>query len=132
MLDTYICIHVIKYQPLGVRRRLEAMPAQEVSISSIVAAELWLGVMKSRRRQQNEQALRDFLAFIEVVDWPAAAAPVYGELRAYLEARGRPIGNIDVLIAAHALYERAILVTRNRSKFERVEGLKIDCWEIKN
>jgi tRNA(fMet)-specific endonuclease VapC len=129
MLDTNICIYTIKHQPPQVRVRLEAVRPQDVAISGIVAAELWFGVVKSRRRQHNERALRDFLGFVEVVDWPREAAPLYGELRSRLEARGRPIGNMDTLIAAHALYERATLVTRNRGEFERVEGLQIDCWE---
>jgi tRNA(fMet)-specific endonuclease VapC len=128
MLDTNICIYAIKNHPPEIRRRLEAVRPQNLAISSIVAAELWLGVMKSHRRQHNERALGDFFAFVEVVDWPAGAAPIYGELRARLEAKGRVIGNMDMLIAAHALYQQATLVTRNRSEFERVEGLKIEAW----
>jgi tRNA(fMet)-specific endonuclease VapC len=129
MLDTNICIHIIKHHPAEVRRHLSAGRPQDVAISSIVAAELWTGVMKSRARQRNELALMEFLEFVAVLDWPAEAARVYGELRARLEAKGRPIGSLDMLIAAHALHERAVLVTRNRDEFARVEGLKIESWE---
>jgi tRNA(fMet)-specific endonuclease VapC len=73
--------------------------------------------------------LDDFLGLVEVIDWPAMAARVYGKLRARLEAQGRLIGNMDMLIAAHALYRQATLVTRNRSEFARVEGLKIETWD---
>jgi tRNA(fMet)-specific endonuclease VapC len=111
-----------------VRQRLEATRVADVAISAIVAAELWTGVMKSRDRQHNARALGDFLAFVQVLDWPAEAARVYADVRARLEARGRPIGAMDMLIAAHALHERATLVTRNRGEFARVQGLKIESW----
>jgi tRNA(fMet)-specific endonuclease VapC len=128
MLDTNICIHAIKRNEVEVLRRLEKTRPQDVAISAIVAAELWTGVMKSRQRQHNQQALREFLAFVEVLDWPAEAAQVYGEIRAALESKGRPIGAMDLLIAAHAIHERAILATRDRDEFQRVEGLRIEAW----
>jgi len=129
MLDTNICIHAIKRNAPEVLRRLERTSPQDVAISSVVAAELWTGVMKSRERERNQQALREFLAFVEVLDWPADAAELYGKIRAALEAKGRPIGAMDLLIAAHAVHERATLATRNRDEFTRVEGLKLDSFE---
>ncbi|HYB89454.1 MAG TPA: type II toxin-antitoxin system VapC family toxin [Candidatus Binataceae bacterium] len=128
MLDTNICIHALKRNDPEVLRRLERTRPQDVAISSVVAAELWTGVMKSRERQRNEQALKEFLGFIQVLDWPAEAARPYGEMRAALEARRRPIGAMDLLIASHAVHERAILVTRNASEFARVANLKIESW----
>ena len=129
MLDTNICIHAIKRNEPEIVRRLERTQPQDVAISSVVAAELWTGVMKSRERRRNEQALNEFLAFVEVLDWPNDAARVYGEIRAGLEAKGRPIGAMDLLIAAHAIHVRAALATRNRDEFERVEGLRIESWD---
>ncbi len=129
MLDTNICIHAIKRNEPEVVRRLEKTRPQDVAISSVVAAELWTGVMKSRERRRNEQALNEFLIFVQVLDWPGEAARVYGEIRAVLEAKGRPIGAMDLLIAAHAIHERATLATRNRDEFERVEGLRIETWD---
>ena len=128
MLDTNICIRAIKRNEPEIVRRLERTQPQDVAISSVVAAELWTGVMKSRERRRNQQALNEFLAFVEVLDWPSDAARVYGEIRAALEAKGRPIGAMDLLIAAHAIHVRAALATRNRDEFERVEGLRIDSW----
>jgi tRNA(fMet)-specific endonuclease VapC len=128
MLDTNICIHAIKRNEPEVVRRLEKTRPQDVAISSVVAAELWTGVMKSRERSRNRQALEEFLALVEVLDWPAEAAQVYGEIRAALEAKGRPIGALDLLIAAHAIHEGAPLATRNRDEFERVKGLRIETW----
>lgn len=129
MLDTNICIHAIKRNEPEIVRRLERIRPQDVAISCVVAAELWTGVMKSRERQRNEQALDEFLAFVEVVDWPGEAARVYGEIRAALEAKGRPIGAMDLLIAVHAIHARAVLATRNRDEFARVEGLRIESWD---
>jgi tRNA(fMet)-specific endonuclease VapC len=129
MLDTNICIHAIKRNEPEVLRRLEKTRPQDVAISSVVAAELWAGVIKSRQRQRNEQALKEFLAFVEVLDWPSEAARVYGEIRAELEAKGRSIGAMDLLIAAHAVHEGATLVTRNRDEFERVDRLKFETWK---
>jgi tRNA(fMet)-specific endonuclease VapC len=129
MLDTNICIHAIKRNEPEIVRRLERTRPQDVVISCIVAAELWTGVVKSRERQRNEQALNEFLAFVEVLDWPGEAARVYGEIRAALEAKGRPIGAMDLLIAAHAIHERATLVTRNADEFTRVGSLKTESWK---
>jgi len=129
MLDTNICIHAIKRNAPEVLRRLERTSPQDVAISSVVAAELWTGVMKSRERERNEQALKEFLAFVEVLDWPGDAAEVYGKIRAALEAKGRPIGAMDLLIAAHAVHEHATLVTRNCDEFTRVDRLKVEDWK---
>ncbi|HVA68142.1 MAG TPA: type II toxin-antitoxin system VapC family toxin [Candidatus Binataceae bacterium] len=128
MLDTNICIHAIRRDAPEVRRRLEATRLEHVAISSLVAAELWTGVFKSRERHRNELALREFFGFVGILDWPAEAARAYGEIRVALEGRGRMIGAMDLLIAAHALHEGATLVTRNRSEFVRVPGLKIETW----
>jgi tRNA(fMet)-specific endonuclease VapC len=112
----------------AVLRRLSAARPGDVAISSIVAGELWVGVMKSRERERSERAVKELLALIEVVGWPPEAARVYGTMRATLERKGLLIGAMDLLIAAHALHERAILVTRNLSEFARVEGLKVEDW----
>ena len=85
--------------------------------------------MKSRERGRNERALREFLVFVDVLDFPAEAARAYGEIRAELEAKGRSIGAMDLLIAAHAVHERATLVTRNSDEFARVEQLKVESWK---
>jgi tRNA(fMet)-specific endonuclease VapC len=129
MLDTNICIHAIKRNAPEVVRRLEKTIPEDVAISSVVAAELWTGVMESRERGRNERALREFLAFVDVLDFPAEAARAYGEIRAELEAKGRSIGAMDLLIAAHAVHERATLVTRNSDEFARVEQLKVESWK---
>ena len=128
MLDTNVCIHVIKGDVPLMRRHLEGYRPSDVAISSVVEAELWFGVMKSDLRERNQRSLEQFLTVVTVLDWPRSAGPLYGELRARLEAKGRRIGALDELIAAHALYEHAALATRNRREFERIEGLKLALW----
>jgi tRNA(fMet)-specific endonuclease VapC len=103
MLDTNIRIHAIKRNNAAVLGRLEKTRPQDVTISSIVAGELWTEVFKSHRRRRNQQAFNEFLAFVEVLDWPAEAARLYGEIRAELEAKGRLIRAMNLLIAAHAV-----------------------------
>jgi tRNA(fMet)-specific endonuclease VapC len=128
MLDSDVCIDVMRRRSPKARRRLERSKPGEVAISSIVAAELWTGAAKSREPERAAQALREFLAYVTVLDWPAEAAVVYGKIRAGLESEDRVIGAMDILIAAHAVYESATLVTRNRDEFERVAGLKLATW----
>lgn len=128
MLDTNICIYIMKRHPPEVRRHLSGVPIGEVVLSSIVLAELWHGVRKSRRKEHNTAALTDFLAFCEVYDWPCEAAPIYGDIRSALEHQGRIIGGNDLLIAAHALYLGAMLVTNNGRELERVPGLVVENW----
>jgi tRNA(fMet)-specific endonuclease VapC len=128
MFDNDVCIDVMRGLSPSIRARLERMSPEEVAVSSIVAGELWTGVSKSTQPERSRTAINAFLAYVSVLDWPAEAAPTYGDLRAQLESSGRSIGAMDLLIAAHALHERAILVTRNLSEFRRVSGLKIESW----
>ncbi|HTR63833.1 MAG TPA: type II toxin-antitoxin system VapC family toxin, partial [Candidatus Binataceae bacterium] len=95
---------------------------------SIVSAELWLGVAASRDQARNRAAVIEFLRFVSVLDWPADAARIYGDLRAHLERTGRVIGAMDMLIAAHSLHERATLITDNLAEFRRVPELKLENW----
>jgi len=128
MLDTDICIYAMRRRPALVQRRLESLDPSEVAISCMVAAELWFGVMKSQFQLRSEAALLSFLSRVTVLDWPARAARLYGSIRAHLERRGTPIGEEDMLIAAHALHEDLPLVTNSREEFRRVPGLKVESW----
>ncbi len=128
MLDTNICIYVMRRRPPALRRRLDTLERSEVAVSCVVAAELWAGVMKSQSRLRNEASLVSFLASVTVLDWPASAARAYGLIRSHLERRGTPISEADLLIAVHALHENLPLVTNNRAEFRRVPGLKVESW----
>jgi len=128
MLDTDTCISLLKARPEKISRRISRLPVEEVGISSIVAAELWYGVALSEKKKQNEAALRDFLGFVNVLDWSSGACPVYGRIRAHLKKKGTPIGAMDLLIASHASFLNAVLVTNNTREFDRVPELKVESW----
>jgi tRNA(fMet)-specific endonuclease VapC len=128
MLDTDICIFIMKHHPPQVRARLRRAAIGEVGISAIVLGELKLGIAKSKRRGDNTAALEDFLAYCIVLDWPQDAASTYADIRANLEAQGTPIGGNDLLIAAHAQHLGSTLVTNNTAEFERVSGLRLENW----
>lgn len=128
MLDTNICIYIIKRQPSSVLDRLVALPTEEVGISAITAAELRYGASKSDQPERNHQALDEFLYPFEVALYDEPAAKTYGTIRSALEKRGRPIGPMDLLIAAHAMSLDVRLVTNNTKEFQRVDGLEIENW----
>ncbi|MEN8131996.1 MAG: type II toxin-antitoxin system VapC family toxin [Pseudomonadota bacterium] len=128
MLDTNICIYIMKHHPPQVRERLIHCPVGNVMISSIVLAELWYGVTKSKQQQQNTMALNDFLAYCRVEPWPQKAAIIYGEIRIDLERKGKLIGGNDLLIAAHAKSLDCTLVTNNLNEFNRVNCLQVENW----
>jgi tRNA(fMet)-specific endonuclease VapC len=131
LLDTNAVIALLKNDPRAVRDRLRRVVSESASIavSSIVLYELWYGVARSTRRHENAERLRVFLSGnIDNVSFEEADAAVAGDLRAVLEAAGTPIGPYDLLIAAQALRNRAILVTANISEFARVRGLVWQDW----
>jgi tRNA(fMet)-specific endonuclease VapC len=128
MLDTNTCIRLIKQRPERIHARLLGLEVEDVTISSIVAAELWYGVALSQKKKQNQAALNDFLGFVKVLDWPAGACPVYGQIRAHLKRSGTPIGAMDLLIASHAAFLEVVLVTENTREFDRVPDLKVENW----
>jgi tRNA(fMet)-specific endonuclease VapC len=128
LLDTNICIYLIKKSPPLVLRRFDAYAAGTIGISSITLAELEFGVQKSLYPSQNQEALEEFLLPLVILDFDHEAARSYGRIRALLENRGRVIGTLDMLIAAHALSLNLPLATNNVKEFSRVPGLKVINW----
>ena len=128
LLDTNICVYIIKRAPKQVQARFEKLELGQGGISAITHCELEFGVSKSSRPDQNRDALNAFLAPLEVLDFPTAAAPVYGQIRNHLQTSGRPIGSLDLLIAAHARFLGTTLVTNNTAEFARVPDLKVENW----
>jgi tRNA(fMet)-specific endonuclease VapC len=127
MLDTNICIYVIKNRPAGLRERFDQL-ADALCISTITLGELLYGVEKSARRSQNIEAVEQFTARLEVLPFSAKAAAHFGQIRAELARVGRPCGAYDMLIAAHARSEGLTLVTNNVPEFQRMPGLRLDNW----
>ena len=128
MLDTNICIYAMKNKPEKVLQRLRAEINSGICISSITLAELEHGVKRSSDPVKNEQALLRFLVPLSILPFGSAAASEYGEIKAYLQSKGMPIGPLDMLIAGHARAEDVILVTNNVREFERVPDLEIENW----
>lgn len=128
LLDTNICIYLIKNKPIGVRKFLDAYQPGDIGVSSITVAELRYGVDKSQAKAKNAAALDAFLLPLEVVAFDEGAAIVYGEIRAYLEKKGIPIGPLDMLIAAQALNLDLTLATNNLGEFKRVPKLQCVNW----
>jgi tRNA(fMet)-specific endonuclease VapC len=134
LLDTNACIALINGTSPQVRRRFRRSVAggRTVGVSSVVAFELWYGVAKSARREENAKRLSTFFAGpIDLIAFDDADARTAGEIRAALETAGKPIGAYDVLIAGQALRRRLTLVTADVTEFARVAGLSWRDWASK-
>ena len=128
MLDTNICIYIIKHQPENVIRKFMEHNQDDICISAITYAELAYGVEKSQAREKNRIALMVLLSEIQILPFDDLAAQIYGEVKADLQKKGTPIGPMDTLIAAHAKALNLTLVTNNTKEFARVEGLELEDW----
>lgn len=133
LLDTNTCIYLLTGNQPDYQRtilaRLDALPRNERPlISSVVLSELQYGIRKSRWRKANQALLDEFLLDFDLSDYGARAAVFYGELRTDLEKRGKSIGPMDMMIAAHALSLDASLVTHNTREFARIKGLRLEDW----
>lgn len=128
MLDTNICIYIIKQKPASALAKFNSTVPGQVVLSSITLAELEYGARKSAAVDKNLAALHQFLIPFDILPFDYNAAIEYGIIRAELEARGTPIGSLDTLIAAHAKSVNHILVTNNEKEFNRVNSLQIENW----
>ena len=127
MLDTNICIYVIKNRPAALGERFDQL-AEALCISTITLGELLYGAEKSARRSQNLQVVEQFTARLEVMPFSLKAAAHFGQIRAELARLGTPCGAYDMLIGAHARSEGLVLVTNNVREFLRISGLRVDNW----
>jgi tRNA(fMet)-specific endonuclease VapC len=127
MLDTSICIHVIRTYPPELRERFNRL-AEQLCISSITLGELHYGAEKSARRADNLEAIEQFTARLEVLPFAEKSAAHYGQIRVQLERKGRPAGAYDMMIGGHARSEGLILVTSNLREFEPMQGLRVENW----
>jgi len=128
ILDTNICIYIIKKKPINVFDKFKSLLIGSIGISSITLAELQFGIMKSSNPEKNKEALVKFITPLEILDFNYNATIEYGRIRADLEKKGIPIGPLDTLIGAHAKSLDLTLVTNNEREFERIEGLRIENW----
>jgi len=128
LLDTNICIYIIKKRPEKVFKKFNEEPFGTIGISSITLAELQYGVMKSSNPAKNQEALDRFITPIQIFEFGFEQTIVYGKIRAELERNGTPIGPMDTLIASHAISLNQKLVTNNEREFSRIPELQVENW----
>jgi tRNA(fMet)-specific endonuclease VapC len=130
MLDTNICVYLIKQNPAKVIKHFKSHAIGDIGISAITLAELRYGVSRSQHVEKNQQALDEFILSLEIADFDEKAAQEYGAIRAELERAGKPIGSMDMLIGAHAHALGSTLVTNNTKEFKQIKNLKIADWSV--
>jgi tRNA(fMet)-specific endonuclease VapC len=128
MLDTNICIYIIKKKPENVLIQLKNHKDDGLFISAITLAELEYGNENSQYKEQNRIALIEFLTIINVKNFDEKAAKEYGIIRKELKNINGIIGPLDLLIGAHAKSLDMVLVTNNVKEFKRIRGLRIENW----
>ena len=128
MLDTDICSYIIKKRDSKTQAIFDSLDDDEVCISVITEAELLYGLARLPERNKINRLISEFIKNIEVLDWDRDAANEYAKLRVTLEKNGKPNGNMDMMIAAHALSINATLVSNNLRHFAGVPKLKTENW----
>jgi tRNA(fMet)-specific endonuclease VapC len=128
-LDTNICSYILRRHPPDMLARFASLKPGEVWLSAIVAAELRFGVAKLGA-PRLAAVVEQWLAGFELRPWPLAATHQYAQARAALERSGQIIGNMDLMIAAHALAEDSVIITGNAAEFQRVPGLAVEAWTL--
>lgn len=128
-LDTNICSYILRRHPASMIERFAALERDQVWLSAIVAAELRFGAAKLASARFSA-AVEAWLAGFDVRPWPLEATHFYAQLRTALERLGKPVGAMDMLIAAHAMAEDSAIITNNVREFHRVPGLAVEEWAI--
>ncbi len=131
LLDTNICIYIIKNKPIEVLQSLQKNLKKDIFISSITIAELQYGVEKSKYIDRNRASLIEFLSIFNIINFNDNDAAEFGKIKLKLEKKGKIIGPMDLLLSAQAISRKMILATNNEKEFERIEGLKTENWAKK-
>ena len=127
MLDTDICIYIIKRKPPQIKRLFNANIGR-LSISSVTLGELIYGAEKSSNPSSNLDQLEGFVARLEILQFGEREARQFGQVKAELETKGKLIGPYDMMIAGHARSYGLVLVTNNLREFKKVDGLRVENW----
>ena len=128
-LDTNICSYILRRHPVAMIERFAGLDRAQLWLSAVVAAELRFGAVKLGS-VRFAAAVETWLTGFDVRPWPLDATRQYANIRYALERAGQPIGGMDLMIAAHALAEDAVLVTNNAREFLRVPGLAVEEWAL--
>jgi tRNA(fMet)-specific endonuclease VapC len=130
MLDTNIASYVIRGAPIQLRQRLLDAPLERQCISVVTQAELLFGVARKRGAERLARLVDEFLLRVWILPWSSSAAIAYAELRSDLERRGVTLGNMDMLIAAHAKAEGAVLVSNDRALLRLAPVVTVADWTV--
>lgn len=128
LLNTNICIAAFRPKFLWLREKIAEHPVADIGISVFTLAELYYGVHKSEQPLKNEAVVKQFLSVFHIVHFDEEMSALYGKIRSVLEKAGKPIGNMDLLIASQALSLKLTLITANEKEFNRIATLKIENW----
>lgn len=129
LLDTNAFSHAVKGTLSNFSDRFASVMLEDVAVSVVTEAELLFGLAKRSQAHELARAVHELLGRITILPWTSHAAKHYADLRFALEAKGQPIGALDLMIAAHALAEDAVLIT-NDAAFRRVERLRLEDWTV--
>lgn len=127
-LDTNTCIYFLNGKYDSVKDKMLSTSPNDISIPSIVKAELLLGAYKSKNRKANTEKVEQLLAPFEIIPFEDLMTYVYADIRNKVEKKGEIIGPNDLIIAAIVKFNEGIIVTHNVKEFKRIEGLKVDDW----
>ncbi|MBL8472106.1 MAG: type II toxin-antitoxin system VapC family toxin [Rhodocyclaceae bacterium] len=128
MLDTNTVSLLLKGHA-AVTRQIVQVPMSSLCMSAISAGELMFGLARRPDATRLQGAVEQLLKRVDVLAWDAACTPIYGSTRAALESQGKPLGPLDMLIAAHALQSDSVLVSNDQA-FTRVPGLAVEDWSL--
>ncbi len=128
LLDTDICVFIIRKRSPSILKRIEMTPPGQIAISAVTLAELQYGVFKSSNPEKNAMALAKFISPLHVLPFTEKDTLTYGMIRGELEKSGVPIGPLDLFIAAHAISNSLVLATGNKKELSRVNALRIEDW----
>ena len=127
ILDTNTVSHLIKGTAPATRQHLINVPIGQLCISAVTHGELMFGIAKRPEAKRLREAVQEFLLRVDVLPWDSTVAECYGTVRADLERCGKPLGNLDMMIAAHAVAAGAVLVTNDQA-FRQVDRLVLEDW----
>lgn len=128
LLDTNICIAAFRPEFLWLREKIAAHPVADIGISVLTLAELYYGVYKSEQPLKNEAVVKQFLSVFHIVHFDEEMSALNEKIRSVLEKSGKPVGNMDLLIASQTLSLKLTLITANENEFNRIATLKIENW----
>ncbi|WP_071188345.1 type II toxin-antitoxin system VapC family toxin [Trichormus sp. NMC-1] len=130
LLDSNVCIQYLNKRSEKIIQRLQDLSDIDIVVCSIVKAELFYGAMRTHNPAKTMQKQQEFLNRFISLKFDDECAVIYGEIRSKLAAKGTPIGNNDLHIAAIAIANNLTLITHNTREFSRIDNLKLEDWEI--